>query len=112
LRNTRRGGVSEDNEHNTYKICSKPTGCKKNGDTDCKCFVLEIHIKVKDDGSEEITEEIAYPADRTPSLDDMLSVETMKDKYPAKTAKDHDKDYWKIACQCLEVDKDGKPVKA
>ena len=102
--------MSEDNDHNTFRICSKPQGCKKTGDSECKCFVVAMHVKLNDDGAEEITEEEAYPGARDRNLDDLLSIEKEKTNYPKKGV-GHENDYWKVECRCLEVDTKAKPVK-
>jgi hypothetical protein len=113
LASNKKGGVAIESDHNTYRICSAPKGCKKTGDTDCKCFVVAMHMKLKDDDPEEITEEVPYPGERIrdKNEEELLDVETIKEKYPEK-GKNHEKDYWKIECRCLAVDKDGNPIKA
>ena len=112
LAQTKGRGTVIEGDHNHYKICSSPTGCKKTDDTDCKCFVLAMHVEVNEDHPKGITtEEFPYPGQRTQPETEMLSVDMINEKYPGKAVKGHAKDYWEIECRCLAVDKDGKPIK-
>lgn len=108
----KKGGIVDPtNPEYNYATCPQQKGCKKTDDTDCKCFVVALHVKVNDDGSEEITEEVTYPASGKPEPDGgLLNYKKIEDDYPKK-GKGHEKDYWNIACICLAV-KDGEPIKA
>ena len=94
-----------------YVVCCGAE-CKKTGDIDCKCFVLAMHVKINDEGKEEIMEEDPYPASYDQDhQDDLLNKQKIKDSYPPKDNDKHAKDYWKIECRCLEISGKGKPVK-
>jgi hypothetical protein len=111
----KRGGALHPEEpQNNFYICTSEKECKKTDDIDCKCFVLAMHVKVKDDDSESIKEEVPYLGKKPAKADDyegLLDRQTEEEKYPGKDGKDHKKDYWKVECRCLAVDDKGKPVK-
>jgi hypothetical protein len=112
LARSKKGGIAEETEHNTYETCDKPKGCTKTGDTDCKCFVVAMHVNLKDDDSkEEITEEVTYPGSRihNKNEEELLNVEKRKAEHPGK-GPGHEKSFWKVECRCLAVDKNGKPI--
>lgn len=57
----RAGALYPEEPQNNYYICTSEKECKKTGDTDCHCFVVAIHMKVKNDDPETI-EEVPYLA--------------------------------------------------
>jgi len=96
-----------------YYVCkpSKDRACPQDGK--CKCFVLGSVEKRKDDGTFELlaNERVWLPyivrGEGAGETEGRLSTKEANEKLEMDFEKE---EHWYVRCECLVVDKDGKPV--
>jgi hypothetical protein len=106
LRRKRGTEGHKDDEKVYFCQSDKTTPCPPTKEDKCKCFVVVQHF-IKDKG---ITEEVSFPVQSDEHDAGLLTEAERKEKYPGPKEKGGSADdHWRLMCQCLQIDKNGKP---